>query len=144
MRARLQIGRQQAGPLLLFLGLATGGCACQPCQPEPDDCAPYPAVLDCQAVMRGPFVPDVLAVPIHSGVRPEPIRTYCNLLERDAQCLAATNSPAAALLEQEAAVLAAQRPGVFHHKSSDEATPEILRLRAVHERNRFASLALVA
>ena len=67
-------------------------------------------------------------------------RSYCNLTEKDAQCLAAMNSGAARLLEQEAEALA-QSSG-HHGQGSTWVTQEVLRLQAVHERNRAASAAL--
>ena len=68
-------------------------------------------------------------------------RTYCNLPEMDAQCLAATYAPNARLLEQEAEAVAAQ-PSGHHRRDSSAATEASLRLQAAHERNRNASAAL--
>ena len=82
MRARFQFG-----PFAMFLLLAGGCCASR----GPDDtCCPVATPqLDCHAALRRPLIPDVFAVPIHGGVRPDAARIYCNLPEREAQCLAA-------------------------------------------------------
>ncbi len=121
--------------LLLLAQLA--GCASKQRCPEPY-CPAAPVALDCQPVQPQPLVPDV------SQVANRPFspaqRHYCNLTEKDAQCLAAMNSAAARLLEQEAEALA-QSSG-HHGQNSTWATQEVLRLQAVHERNRAASAAL--
>jgi outer membrane protein TolC len=66
---------------------------------------------------------------------------YCNLPEKEAQCLAAMHAPQARLLEQEAE--AATTGGcVMLRKTQAPTTAEALRLQAAHERNRNASAAL--
>src|SRR4029079_18267385 len=69
------------------------------------------------------------------------VRNYCNLPEKEAQCLAAMNAPNARLLEQEADAVPAQPTG-HHRRDSSAATEETLQLQAAHERNRNASAAL--
>src|SRR3954462_1864709 len=92
--------------------VVAGGCArtraC--CQPS---CPPATVALDCQKVERKPLVVDLSLL----NNRPQPPAThpYCNLTERDAQCLAAMNAPNARLLEQEADAVAVQPAG--HHRA---------------------------
>lgn len=122
---------------LLFAAIAASGCASRRCCPPAE---PVPvALLECQPVQRQAISPDVSAVPPRGSVTFED-RQYCNLPERDAQCLAAGNSPLAKLLEQEAAALAAQ-PSSLHHDDTGCAQ-RILCLQATHERNRAAAAAL--
>lgn len=122
--------------LLMLAALAAGGCASRRC------CSPAvrsdPAVLDCQPVERHAISPDVSAISPRSKVTFEE-RRYCNLPEREAQCLAATTAPLAKLLEQEADALACQPQGI--HQGSD-CVEQILYLQATHERNRAAAAAL--
>jgi hypothetical protein len=121
--------------LLLLAQLA--GCASNGRCPEPY-CPAAPVALDCQPAQPQPLVPDVSLVANRQFLPAE--RRYCNLTEKDAQCLAAMNSAAARLLEQEADALA-QSSG-HHGQGSTWATQEVLRLQSVHERNRAASAAL--
>ena len=86
---------------------------------------------------RTPLVADISRV----KYTPADKRPYCNLPEKDAQCLAAMNAPNARLLEQEADAIGAQPTG-HHHRDSNATTQEVLRLQAAHERNRNASAAL--
>lgn len=121
---------------VLLLGMLAGGCAkdracCETCyQP--------PVVLDCQPVERQPLVAD-LSLLTNRPQAPSG-RSYCNLTERDAQCVAAMQAPNARLLDQEADAVAAQSSG--HHGGSTQATEQALRLQAAHERSRNASAAV--
>lgn len=122
--------------VVLLLGMLAGGCAkdracCDPCYSPP-------VVLDCQPVERRPLIPDLSLL----TNRPQPpgARNYCNLTERDAQCLAAFHAPNARRLDQEADAVAAQ--ATSHHGASTQSTEQAIRLQAVHERNRNASAAL--
>jgi hypothetical protein len=125
---------------LLAVGCAVlgGGCArnraC--CQPS---CPPASVQLDCQQVERKPLVVDLSR--LDNRPRPPATHPYCNLTERDAQCLAAVNAPNARLLEHEADAVAVQPVG-HHRADGNQATEESLRLQAVHERNRNASAAV--
>lgn len=120
--------------LLVLALLPTGCCAARRCCSQ-NDCD-VPVVLDCQPVQRQAIVPDVAAIAARSSVEFEE-SLYCNLPEREAQCLAATTSPLAKLLEQEADALATQG----HHGRND-CIERILYLQANHERNRSAAVAL--
>jgi len=131
MRRRWLLG------LLLLAALASPGCASRRCCRQ-SDCG-GPVVLDCQRLERQAISPDVSAVHPRSSVTFDE-RLYCNLLERDAQCLAATTAPLAKLLEQEADALACQPRGLHHQRS--QCTEQILYLQATHERNRNAAAAL--
>src|SRR4051812_34236811 len=130
---------------VLVLGLLAVGCALLPsgCARNRACCqsaGPPPAVqLDCQSVERRALVVDLSLL----SNRPQPpaMHPYCNLTERDAQCLAAMNAPNARLLEGEANAVAVQ-PAGHHGSGSNETTAEALRLQAVHERNRNASAAV--
>jgi hypothetical protein len=122
---------------LLLAALSAAGCASRRCCTQAN--CRGPVVLDCQQVQRQAISPDVSAIPPRSSVTfEEPL--YCNLLERDAQCLAATTAPLAKLLEQEADALACQPHGLHH--SNSQCTQRILYLQAAHERNRNAAAAL--
>jgi len=134
MRACWQVG------LLLLVQLASG-CASRRCGTDAPPCAPGPPLLDCHVVERQEISADVSAVEPRSTVAFDASR-YCNLPEREAQCLAATNSSLARLLEQEAAALDAQPKGLHHSPDSRQRTQQILYLQATHERNRAASAAL--
>src|SRR5262245_48456067 len=104
MRACWQLGR------LLLLAELAAGCAGRQSRPEPPWCPSAPALLDCREVVQRMLVPDVsLVVPRESLPAAEPTPRYCNLTERDAQCLSAANAPSARLLEQEAEAIAAQQ-----------------------------------
>jgi hypothetical protein len=122
--------------LLLAAELAAG-CASQQRCPQPA-CPPGPIALGCQPVQRQPLVADVSLV---SRTEALPGRAYCNMPEREAQCLAAANSSLGRLLEQEADALAAQATG-HHQPGGIHATQQILWLQAAHERNRAAAAAL--
>jgi hypothetical protein len=129
----LLLGLLAVGCALLESGCAKNRNCCQP------SCPPATVALDCQPVERKPLVADLSLL----NNRPQPPAThpYCNLTERDAQCLAAMNAPNARLLEQEADAVAVQPAG--HHRAGDnQATEESLRLQAVHERNRNAAAAV--
>ncbi len=124
--------------IVLLLGMLAAGCAkdrkcCQPCYP------PYTVALECERVERQPLVAD-LSLLGNRSISPA-ARAYCNLTERDAQCLAAMNAPNARLLELEADALEAQPSGV-HHAAAGGTTATALRLQAIHERNRNASAAV--
>lgn len=121
---------------LLVLALLSSGCAWRRCCPSSG--CDGPVVLDCQRVERQAISPDVSAIEPRSSVEFEE-SLYCNLAEREAQCLAATTAPLARLLEQEADALAAQHS--LHHGRSD-CTQQILLLQATQERNRAAGAAL--
>jgi hypothetical protein len=129
------------GPVLLLVAIATSGCAW-----SRGDCGPpasaAAASLDCQIVEPRPVIPDLTSLPV--GLPPPAVHSYCNLPERGAQCLAAANSSNGNLLEQEAAAARAQPWRLFHKKRLPENAADILQLRATHERNRDASLALQA
>ncbi|MBW8884540.1 MAG: TolC family protein [Planctomycetia bacterium] len=94
--------------------------------------------LDCQRVERHALAADISRVSYQDAGA----TTYCNLPEKEAQCLAAMYAPQAGLLEHEADAVAAQSSG-HHRRDSNSATEETLRLQATHERNRNASAALV-
>src|SRR5947207_7908508 len=97
----------QFGGLLLLAELAVG-CAARQCQPEPSPLS-APVLLDCRETVGTALVPDVSLVAGRESLPTiEPPPRYCNLTERDAQCLAATNTPNARLLDQEAEAVAAQ------------------------------------
>src|SRR5262245_58092955 len=133
----------QIGAVLLLAQLATGCANRQRCAPPncPDpNCYVAPIAFDCHAVERRPLLADVSQISYQSALPPQ--RTYCNLPEKEAQCLAALYAPQARLLEYEADALAAQSGG-HHRRGSTQITQQILRLQAVHERNRTASAALL-
>jgi outer membrane protein TolC len=138
MRALSQIGL-----LLLVAELAASGCAGRQCAPGPP-CSIGSAPFDCQMVERKPLAFDLSAVAADAAALFDPARMYCNLLERDAQCLAARNSASGNFLEYEAEALEAQGRGLFHKKASRQQSAEILRLRGAHQRNTDASAALQA
>jgi hypothetical protein len=129
----LLLGMLAVGCAVLGGGCARNRACCQP------SCPPATVALDCQPVERKPLVVDLSR--LKDRPQPPASHPYCNLTERDAQCLAAMNAPNAQLLEQEADAVAAQATG--HHQADDnQATQESLRLQAVHERNRNASAAV--
>ncbi len=132
--------RWQIGLLLLATLLADGCATCRDCV---DCCREAPATLDCHVVTRGSLAPDLTAIPPRSNLLfNDDARTYCNLPEVKAQCLAATNAALARSLEQEAAALAAQPRGLHHKTDSTERNRAILHLQATHERNRAAASAM--
>jgi hypothetical protein len=100
-----------------------------------------PAVLDCEPAERQKLVPDVSAV---SALTSADLtrHSYCRLTEQQAQCLAATTSPLARLLEQEAEALDTQPRGLHRSRCSQQSLQQILTLQATHERNRAAAAAL--
>src|SRR5438067_1240095 len=113
----------QLGGLLLLAELAAG-CAARQCQPNEPWYSSAPAQLACHEVEPGSLLPDVSLVSARESLpAAEPLPRYCNLIERDAQCLAATNAPQARLLEQEADAAAVQqgRPG-----QSGQTTQDVL------------------
>src|SRR5437016_2844346 len=131
----------QLGGLLLLAELAAG-CAARQCQPEPSPLS-APVLLDCRETVRTALVPDVALVAGRESLpATEPVPRYCNLTEREAQCLAATSAPYARLLEQEAEAVAAQHGR--HGTGGGQATQDVLLLQATHERNRAASASLQA
>jgi hypothetical protein len=124
--------------VMLMLGLLAAGCAkdrqcCQSSYP------PSTVALECQPVERRTLVAD-LSLLGNRSIAPT-TRAYCNLTERDAQCLATMHAPNARLLEQEAEALDVQPTGHWH-TAAGGTTASALRLQAVHERNRNASAAL--
>jgi hypothetical protein len=124
--------------VLALAGLA--GCAAdRQCCGTPERAFPSEGCVafDCQPVKRQPLAADVSRVSFQAATTPG----YCNLPEKEAQCLAALYAPQARLLEQEADAIEAQR-GKHHRKDSNATTAEALRLQAVYERNRNASAAL--
>src|SRR5688572_13957368 len=125
MRAGWQIAM-----LSLLVAAAGGGCAGRQCCPPAADSG---AMFACEPVQRKPLVPDLSLL----TQRPpsDAPRLYCNLPEREAQCLAAANSPTGRALEHDADVLMARSGGLFHPGRSNETAAEVLRLRATHERN---------
>jgi hypothetical protein len=123
--------------MLLLAALTACGCAWRQCCPD-QNCGP--ASFDCQRVERQTISPDVSLIPLRNSVTFQD-RIYCNLPEREAQCLAATNSVAAALLEQEAEAVAVQPHGL-HGRRSSQCTQQIFHLQSIQERNRAAELAL--
>lgn len=130
MRRRWLLG------LLVLALLPASGCATRRCRTQSD--CDGPVVLDCQPVQRQVIAPDVSAIAPRTSVDlvdPQ----YCNLQERDAQCLAATTAALAKLLEQEAEALACQ-PHSLHQRS--DCLERILYLQATHERNRAAAASL--
>jgi len=131
MRRRWLLG------LLLLAALAAAGCASRRCCTQ-TGCR-HAVVLDCQRVQPQAISPDVSAVSPRSSAEFDE-SLYCNLPERDAQCLAGTTAPLAKLLEQEADALACQSQGL--HQSRSQCTQRILYLQATHERNRNAAAAL--
>jgi outer membrane protein TolC len=98
------------------------------------------AMFACEPVERKPLLLDLSLL----TQRPPSAasRLYCNLPEREAQCLSAANSPTARALEHDADVLLAQSGGLFHRRSNDAAA-EVLRLRATHERNLSAAAGMI-
>lgn len=122
--------------VLVLIELASG-CAWKRQCTQPS-CPPPPVAIDCQSVERQPLNPDVSLV---AYSQPPLGWAYCNLPEKDAQCLAAANSANARLLEQEANALGAQASG-HHRASSIETMQQILSLQAAQERNRSAFAAL--
>ncbi len=128
--------------MALSLAMLAGACASKQrcCMPSPSlalRACEGAVTFECQSVERRALVADVSRLS-YSAVTG---RTYCNLPEKEAQCLAAMNAPQARLLEQEADAVAAQ-PSGHHSRDSSAATEETLRLQAAHERNRNASAAL--
>ena len=118
---------------------ASGRAADRQCCGTPERAFPTDGCVafDCQPVKRQPLAADVSRVSFQAATTPG----YCNLPEKEAQCLAALYAPQARLLEQEADAIEAQR-GKHHRKDSNATTAEALRLQAVYERNRNASAAL--
>jgi hypothetical protein len=129
----LLLGMLAVGCAVLASGCARNRACCQP------SCPPASVALDCQHVERKPLVVDLSL--LNNRPQPPASHPYCNLTERDAQCLAAMNAPNARLLEQEADAVAVQ-PSGHHRADGNQATEESLRLQAVHERNRNASAAV--
>jgi len=121
--------------MALALAVLATACAGKRCckRAGPANSVPF----DCQPVNRQPLLADISRVSHQAAGE----RNYCNLPEKEAQCLAAMNAPNARLLEQEADAVAAQ-PSGHHRRDSSAATEETLRLQAAHERNRNASAAL--
>ncbi len=125
--------------MALALAVLASACASKRCclrgtprrASAPDGCVTF----DCQQVARQKLVADTSRVSYQAAGA----RAYCNLPEKEAQCLAAMYAPQARLLEQEAE---AQESGVGCRGSRD-ASADVLRLQAAHERNRNASAALV-
>jgi hypothetical protein len=120
---------------LVLAQLASGCAGKQQCRERA--CPGSPIGFDCQRVERRELVAEISRVSFQAPGA----HAYCNLLEKEAQCLAALNAPQARLLEQEADAVAAQ-PSGHHRRNSNGATEETLRLQAAHERNRNASAAL--
>src|SRR5437879_5854508 len=90
--------------LLALVGLA--GCANK--QRCTESCCRAGAIaFDCQQVSRRPLVADISRVSFQAAQTPG----YCNLPEREAQCLAALYAPNARLLEQEADAIESQPSG---------------------------------
>jgi hypothetical protein len=122
---------------LLFIAFL-GGCASRRCVSDADcDAMPH----YCELVQPQPLIPDLSLVPPLDSIAFDP-RTYCNLPEAEAQCLAAGNASLAKLLEGEAEALAAQPQEILHRRRSRECLQEVLQLQAAHERNRAAAAAL--
>src|SRR5262245_3891151 len=120
---------------LVLAQLASGCAGKQRCREQP--CPGGSVAFDCQPVNRQALVADISRI----SYQAVGAKGYCNLPEKEAQCLAAMNAPQARLLEQEAEAVAAQ-PSGHHRRNSNGATAEALRLQAAHERNRNASAAL--
>lgn len=123
----------------LWLALLACGCASR--QRCAESCCEGPVLLDCEVVSRQAIVPDVSAVAPRSTITFAD-RQYYNLPEADAQCLAATHSVLANLLEQESEVLAAQPKCLHCSRNSQQCLQRVLSLQAAHERNRTAAAAL--
>src|SRR4051812_33756200 len=107
------------GLLAVGCAVVAGGCArnrecCQPNCPPPATVA-----LECQPVERKPLIVDLSL--LGNRPQPPPSHTYCNLTERDAQCLAAMNAANARLLEQEADAVEVQ-PAGHHRGNGNQAT----------------------
>jgi hypothetical protein len=120
---------------MMVVVLLASGCAARRCCERV--CQGAGVAFDCQLVDRRGLAADVSRV----GFRAVEAKKYCNLPEKEAQCLAAMNAPQARLLEQESGAVEAQ-PGGHHQRDSSAVTAETLRLHAAHERNRNASAAL--
>src|SRR5262245_31834881 len=115
--------------------LATGCASKQRCREQ--GCPGAGVAFDCERVERRELAADISRVSFQAvGAN-----GYCNLPEKEAQCLAAMNSPQARLFDQEADAVETQSSG-HHRRNSNGATAESLRLQAAHERNRNASAAL--
>src|SRR5262245_41178761 len=129
--------------IVLLLAQLAAGCAnkqrCRDSECSGPNCYAAPIAFDCRTVDRRPLVADVSLVSYQPSL-PGP-RTYCNLLEKEAQCLAAIYAPQARLLEQEAEALDVQSGGL-HQRGPTATTQLMLQLQAVHERNRTAAAAL--
>jgi len=122
--------------IMMALAVLASGCASkQRCHERL--CPGSGVAFDCERVERRELMADISRVSFVAAAA----KAYCNLPEKEAQCLAAMNAPQARLLEQEADAVAAQ-PSGHHRRDSSAATEETLRLQAAHERNRNASAAL--
>lgn len=133
--------RWGAGRWVLATLLATGCAVHDRC----DHCTtglPPPVLLDCRPVQRGAILADFAGIPPREALPASDAIPYCALAENEAQCLAATNAPAARALDQEAAAIAAQATS-RHRSSGAESQQQILNLQATQERNKAAAAALV-
>src|SRR5262249_31794915 len=98
LNALLLLGMLAVGCAVLAGGCAKNRNCCQP------SCPPASVQLDCQQVERKPLVVDLSL--LNNRPQAPAKHPYCNLTERDAQCLAAMNAPNARLLEYEADAVA--------------------------------------
>lgn len=133
------MGRHAIAVGVLLLALFTSGCGwcrARQCDSQPASAATAP--LNCVATSRRPIEVDLASIP--APTQPLMEAAYCNLTECEAGCLAAKNSSAAKLFEQEAEAVASQQQ---HHGTTSELAENVLRLQAVHERNRAAAAARV-
>src|SRR5262245_16494906 len=118
--------------IMMSLAVLASGCASkQRCREH--SCPGAGVAFECERVERRVLMADVS----RESFQEAGARAYCNLPEKEAQCLAAMNAPQARLLEQEAEAVAAQ-PSGDHRRNSNGAKAEALRLQGGHERNRRA------
>src|SRR5262245_35170555 len=115
--------------VVLLLAQLAGGCAnrqrCAPPCATDANCYSATIAFDSQSVARRPLVDDISRFSRQESLPQQ--RMYCNLPEKEAQCLATLYAPHARLLEAEADALDAQA-GVHHRRDSIEATQQVLRL----------------
>ena len=125
---------------LLLSVLAVSGCAAPSGPPNCMCSASVPLALDCQESVNSPLVPDVSMVRLPPTIEFDEKAGHCALREDDLQCLAASRSATASLLQAESE--AARGQSATCSQRAVSLSSELLRLRSVHERNRASGAAL--